>query len=302
MPATFSGARAGNRIAASLVLACVVCLAGCESKRSADSRGAAEPTSLAAPKAVDGDLKVPSGAVGKPADNRKIIYRAKVELAVEDFTPVQAKVAEAVKMFDGYIADSSLTGSAGSIRRGTWKIRIPVQRFDEFVAAAKGFGELINASTTSEDVSEEYFDVEARIRNKTKEEERLLKLLDDRTGKLADVLEVERELSRVREETERMQGRMRVLADQTTLTTVELVVTELRNYEPPQAADLTTRVRRAFSQSLDGLREFGEVLLVGGVALAPWLPVIFVALLPIVWLGRRIRRRRQQRFSRGGAA
>lgn len=302
MLATFRAAWAGNRLAPSLVLASALVVAGCEAKHSADSRGGAEVASQAAPKAAPTDLKVAAGAVGKPTDNRKIIYRAKVELAVEDFTPVQAKVAEAVKKFDGYIADSSLAGSAGSIRRGTWKIRIPAARFDEFVAAAKGFGELINASTTSEDVSEEYFDVEARIRNKTKEEERLLKLLDDRTGKLADVLEVERELSRVREETERMQGRMRVLADLTTLTTVELVVTEMRNYEPPQAADLATRVRRAFAQSLDGLRAFGESVLIGAVAIAPWLPVIFVALLPILWLGRRIRRRRQQRFSRAGSA
>lgn len=301
MHAMFHGAPAGNRIAPSLVLAFTLVVAGCEAKPSGDFRRGAETSSQAAPKAGQADLKVPSGAVGKPADNRKIIYRAKVELAVEDFTPVQAMVAEAVKKFEGYIADSSLTGSAGSLRRGTWKIRIPVERFDEFVAAAKGFGELINASTTSEDVSEEYFDVEARIRNKTKEEERLLKLLDDRTGKLADVLEVERELSRVREETERMQGRMRVLADQTTLTTVELVVTEMRNYEPPQAADLATRVRRAFAQSLDGLREFGEALLIGAVAFAPWLPVFFVAFLPVLWLGRRIRRRRQQRFARGGS-
>jgi hypothetical protein len=301
MLAMFCGAPAGNRSALSLVLAFATCLAGCEAKPSGDFRRGAATTSQEAPKVAQADLKVPAGAVGKPADHRKIIYRAKVELAVEDFTPVQAMVAEAVKKFDGYIADSSLTGSAGSIRRGTWKIRIPAARFDEFVAAAKGFGELINASTTSEDVSEEYFDVEARIRNKTKEEERLLKLLDDRTGKLADVLEVERELSRVREETERMQGRMRVLADLTTLTTVELVVTEMRNYEPPQAADLATRVRRAFTQSVDGLREFGESLLIGAVAFAPWLPVFFLAILPILWLGRRIRRRRQERLSRHGS-
>jgi len=57
---------------------------------------------------------------------------------------------------------------------------VPVARFDEFLAGAKKLGEVIEQGTSSQDVSEEYYDVEARIRNKTKEEERLLKLLEER--------------------------------------------------------------------------------------------------------------------------
>ncbi len=95
------------------------------------------------------------------------------------------------------------------------------------------------------------------------------KLLDDRTGKLADVLEVERELSRVREETERMQGRMRVLAESDDADVGRLVVTEMRNTSRRKSRRPRNAPYNAFAQSLDGLREFGESLLIGAVALAP---------------------------------
>ena len=150
-----------------------------------------------------GDVILPTG------HQRKIIYSANVELVVEDFDGMADKVAALAKQFDAYVAGSNLTGSTGETRRGNWKLRVPTARFDEFVAAAKGLGELQSAGTTSKDVSEEYYDVDARIRNKTKEEERLLKLLEERPGKLEDVIAIERELSRVRGELERMQGRMR---------------------------------------------------------------------------------------------
>ncbi|MGC3968330.1 MAG: DUF4349 domain-containing protein [Pirellulales bacterium] len=264
-------------------------LAGCDAKRPAELAVRAENS--AAPNKASSDLTMAGATAGKPADNRKIIYRAKVELAVEDFAPVQSAVAELVKKHEGYVADSNLTGSNGATRRGTWRLRVPVKQFDAFVASAKGLGEVISATTGSEDVSEEYYDVEARIRNKTKEEERLLKLLDDRTGKLTDVLQVEHELSRVREEVERMQGRLRVLADLTSLTTIELTITEIRGYQPPEVPTLAKRIERAFTTSLHGVQSFGENLLVGVVGFAPWAPVWVFVLLPIYAAYRRWNRK-----------
>ncbi len=284
------------------IVAVGICmLLGCEAQKPSGEfrRGAAAPSPTVG--GAPSDLKLEAGAIGRPVENRKIIYRAKIELAVEDFEPVPSAVAELVKKVDGYVADSTLGGTPGIARQGTWKVRVPVARFDEFVASAKGIGELITASTQSEDVSEEYFDIEARIRNKTKEEERILKLLEERTGKLADVIEVERELSRVREETERMQGRIRMLADLTTFTTVDISVSEIRGYVPPAAPDLSTRVRRTFAESVDGLRVFGEGLLVGFVGLAPWIPVLFIFFAPPYWFIRR-QWRRWSGAQRGTAA
>ena len=199
--------------------------------------------------------------------NRKIIYSAKVDLVVENFDGVADEVVALAKRFDAYIADSKLTGASGANRSGTWKIRVPIAHFEELVDAAKELGELTTAATESQDVSEEYYDVDARIRNKTKEEERLLKLLEEHPGKLEEVVAIERVLSRVREELERMQGRLRLLADLTAMTTVNLAITEIRNYEPPQSPTFATRVRRAFGGSIDSLQSTGEHTAVAGAAL-----------------------------------
>jgi hypothetical protein len=297
-------ARTSTVVLGSLGLACAV---GCgvEAAREASRSPAAEGLALYdAPAAIAGvPLQATKSSAGageaiasgsQSAANqgldRKIIYSAELELAVENFTGVADSVVGVAKQFDAYIADSQLAGSTGENRRGTWKIRVPVARFDEFVNAAKGLGEVIKAGTSSRDVSEEYYDVDARIRNKTKEEERLLQLLEERPGKLEDVIAIERELSRVREELERMQGRMRVLADLTSLTTVELSIVEIRNYQPAEAPTLATRIRRTFGGSLEALQATGEATLLAAVAAGPWLPLTAIALSPAWWFARRRKR------------
>jgi hypothetical protein len=275
------------------------CLLGCEVKAAREAGRYESPASVPAAAMVGKELPADGGqrfvALSEVTANttssvdRKIIYTANVELAVEDFSGVSDRVIALVKQFEAYVANSGLSGSSGENRRGTWTIRVPVARFDAFVGAAKGLGELIKVDTSSRDVSEEYYDVDARIRNKTKEEERLLKLLEERPGKLEDVIAIERELSRVREELERMQGRMRVLADQTSLTTVELSIVEIRDYEPPQAPTLATRIRRTFGESLATLQMAGETMLLAAVGMAPWMPVAIVIAAPFVVLARRHR-------------
>ena len=97
----------------------------------------------------------------------------------------------------------------------------------------------------------EYYDLEARIKNKQQEETRLLKHLADSTGKLEDILAVERELTRVRGEIEQMQGRIRYLGNLSALSTVTLNVTEVRNYTPPVHPTFGNADRaRTFNDSL----------------------------------------------------
>jgi Domain of unknown function (DUF4349) len=294
-----------SKLPAVLPLVSLLAFLGCgvqTTHEAADSSGEVpSAVALAGQKQMAGEPAFAEGAAGREAAvstpaglNRKIIYTAEIELAVEDFSRVPERLIALVKKLDAYVADSSLAGSTGENRRGTWKIRVPVARFEEFVSAAKGLGELIHADTSSRDVSEEYYDVDARIRNKTKEEERLLKLLEERPGKLEDVIAIERELSRVREELERMQARLRVLVDLTSLTTVELTIVEIRDYQPPEAPTLATRVRRTFEGSLSALRSAGESLLIGVVALTPWFPVAAVGLCPVYLLVRRARKSRRR--------
>jgi len=219
---------------------------------------------------------------------RKIIYTASLSLVVEELSKAQKNLARLVSERGGYIAETNVGGSSGSPRQGTWKVRIPVEQYEAFMTAASALGELQSTQSNSDDVSAEYYDVEARIKNKQVEEARLIQLLQKATGKLGEILQVEREISRVRGEIEQMQGRLRVLANLSSLTTITITMNEIKNYVPPKPPIFGTEVSRRFSGSLSGLVEFGRDLVFIFVTLLPWI-VVFA--LPFALLLRFLRRR-----------
>lgn len=240
-------------------------------------------------KAIAGDAEKP--VPGASALQRKIIYTADVDLVVEDFDAIPSEVKKLADRFGGYIAGSNVSGSPGSPRSGEWTIRVPVERFDEFLAAAQQLGEVRSVRTNSQDVSEEYYDIESRLRNKKLAEQRLLKHLTDSTQELKDTLEVERELSRVREQIEQMEGRLKRLENLTSLTTVNLNVEEIKDYVPEEMASYGTRLRRSFSASTNNLWEGTQNVSIGVIAGLPWLGVFGVPVLGL-WTFVRARRKR----------
>lgn len=227
--------------------------------------------------------KAPAGASTVP---RKIIYDARVELLVDSLSTAEQAVFDLIREHNGFLAESDQSSVTSTQRRATWKVRVPVDHFQAFLNAVCRLGEVKQNHLGSQDVTEEYFDVEARIRNKQEEEKRLLKHLSDSTGKLEDILAVERELSRVRGEVEQMQGRLRLLADRTELSTITIEATEWKDYKPPIAPTFPTQLGRTFFNSVDNLFSFGKAMAMVAVALLPWLPLILVGLLLLRWLIR----------------
>ena len=147
--------------------------------------------------------------INAAALSRKIIYDGEVDLIVKDVDPVGKQVVTLVQDARGYIAEQSTTGSPGSQRAMRWKLRVPVEQFESTVQKVLALGELERNTRTSQDVTEQFYDIEARIKNKKAEEKSLTKILDERTGKLEDVLKIETELSRVRGEIEQLEGKIR---------------------------------------------------------------------------------------------
>lgn len=216
---------------------------------------------------------------------RKIIYNADLALVVEDFAKVEPEVTRLVQTHQGYIANQEVLGSPGERRSARWTLRVPVDSFETFLQEVARLGELERNTRTSQDVSEQFYDIEARVKNKQVEEAQLLKLLEERTGQLEDVLKVEAELSRVRGEIEQMQGRLRVLTNLTSLTTVTLSVREREKFQPapPVVASFPTRVSRTFQESLSGLVELGENVILFATNWILWVPILLLELL-VFWL------------------
>lgn len=225
---------------------------------------------------------------------RKIIYNATVELVVESFEQTPAEIEQLVRKHGGYVARSNISGAASTPRSGEWTVRIPVDQYDAFMAAVRGLGEVRRIVSDSREVTEEYYDIEARLRNKKTEEKRLIKLLEDATGKLSEILNVEREVSRVRGEIEQLEGRLRMLDDLTAMTTITIRVEEIKGYQPPEAPSYGTEVRRAWEQSINAMLLTGRRLSIAAVAAAPWVVLLAIVFSPLLlwlrWAWRRTRR------------
>ena len=212
---------------------------------------------------------------------RKIVYDAQVDLIVESVDPISKKVGSLVQDARGYIAEQNVTGSPGSQRSIHWRLRIPVEQFDSFVDSIVALGELERNNRTSQDVTEQYYDLEARIKNKRVEEQTLNKILQERSGKLEDILKIEIELSRVRGEIEQFEGKLRVLENISSLATLTLNIRERDKYAPPApiVADFRTQIAHTWSSSLLDLENVGKSFTLWTVSWAIWIPFLLVALL-----------------------
>jgi hypothetical protein len=181
----------------------------------------------------------------------------------------------------------AMTVSAGEerARHATLEVRIPSERFDSAVVGLAPIGRVEGIDVTAQDVGEEYADVEARVANARRLESRLLELLERRTGRLEEMLQLEREVARVREQVERHEGRLRYLR---TRASVSVLTVTLREPEaligsPPGEQPLRDAVGQAW-------RSF--IGLVAGLIAASGLLIPFALLAFALWRGWRALRRR----------
>jgi hypothetical protein len=226
-----------------------------------------------------------------PTVERKIIYNTTVDVVVGDFAKAEEEINNLIKTHKGYVAESDTNGSPGERRSGRWRVRIPTDEYDAFVSALSRIGELQRKKQDSQDVTDEYFDLESRIKNKQTEERSVVQLLEKTVGRMDEILTVRRELSRVREEIERMQGRRQLLGNLTAYTNISITCQEHSRFVDPAGASFGNRIERTFGASWSTLVAFGETIALFLAAVVPWLPV--VALLGLaIWMTIR----RQQRL------
>jgi uncharacterized coiled-coil protein SlyX len=260
-----------------------------------------------------GCAAAPSGAVAPPAASsaapenvnpvqqegadtkRQIVYRASLTLSVQDFGETEKSMAALIKSSGGYVAQFREDRPYGAQRGGHWTVRVPVPQFDTFLEAASKLGVADHREVQAEDVTEEYVDLSARLKNKQQLETRLLELVAKRSDEIKDVIAIEAELARVREEIERMQGRLRYLANRVAMTTVEITAYQRESYRPPEALTFAARLSQTFWDSVNALRQCGEAWILACVAILPWITVLVAIAAPFVWWARRHARKSRAR-------
>ena len=165
----------------------------------------------------------PVAAARIPSIPRKIIYTAELGLIVTELASLENELPRLIKQYGGYVLNSKVDVNQGRRRSGTWAVKVPVERFHDTLNALAKLGSQEKRNIDSQDVTEDFVDIEARVANKKGLEQRVLALLEKRSGDINEVLRLEAELSRIREEIERMQGRLKYLAGMSSLSTITII-------------------------------------------------------------------------------
>ena len=176
----------------------------------------------------------PSAAETPSAEvaNRKLIRNANVELEIVSFDKAVQGITAFANEERGYVATTSSEKQANGKLRGQVIVKVLPENLDRFLQKIRGLGELKNQTLGTEDVTKAYFDTDARLKNARVMEQRLIEMLKTKTGKVADLLQVEKELGRVREEIEKMQGELKYWDSQVQFATVTISLAEKDMEEP----------------------------------------------------------------------
>ena len=214
-------------------------------------------------------------------DSRKLIRTGRLSGVVDDYEPFRAELDSWMAAHGGYVADANLNHHAGMVGYGSLQLRVPSDQLDELLAWTEGKIEVGSLSIDSQDVTEQWTDVDARLSNMKRTEIRLAHLLEHETSNLSDVLAVERELARVRGDIESLEGRLRVLNDQISLASLTLDLSVRTAYEPTLQMSFGDQITSTFGGSISAMDTFARGLVLITVAIAPWAAVIslFVGLL-----------------------
>jgi hypothetical protein len=176
--------------------------------------------------------------------NRKLIRNATVEVEIVSFDNTVQKITAFANEEHGYVATTDSEKQANGKLRGRIVVKVLPENLDRFLQKIRSLGELKNQTLGTEDVTKAYFDTDARLKNAHAMEQRLIDMLKTKTGKVSDLLQVEKELGRVREEIEKMQGELKYWDSQVQFATVTISLAE-KDMEEPAAFLLRERAQLA---------------------------------------------------------
>jgi hypothetical protein len=286
-------------LACALVLLLLAALAGCFAKEAAPpspgrQQEAASGTTSAKDEA-DKPGDATAGAPGGPAIQRLIVRTAEFRVLVERVEGVEPKLQKRVEELGGFIvkAEKSGTGDSATL---SFTFRVPADKFDAALSSVEALAKRVDFRRVGgEDVTEEYVDLEAQLRNLEATRSRLLGFLE-KAVKVEDALEVNRALTDIQGQIERIQGRMKYLKQSAALSTVS--VSFYPESKTPVVEEGGWRPGEVARRALRALLGFFKFLVNLAIVLAVFSPVW----LPLYLLLRSWRRRRRERKQRAREA
>jgi hypothetical protein len=284
-----------------LLAGLLAALVGCQSGKDEDAAtgGGAAETAKGAPESAadaggdssggsDSESQLIGGSV--PQVGPQVVQTASLRLSVKrgEFDAAMDEAGSIAAGLGGFVVSSSASqGSEKRLVRGTIVVRVPARSYDEAIASMRALGKVEARSESGEDVSQEYVDLEARIRHLQAVEAQLLELLD-RANSVGAALAVQRQLSSIQLDLERARGRLQYLDDRIAFATISLEIHEAVVAVPKPKEDGGFGIVEAWRKAGAGfLAVVGWTFVVLATA-APLLVLLALAVL----VGRALLRRR----------
>ncbi|MCB0720792.1 MAG: DUF4349 domain-containing protein [Ignavibacteriae bacterium] len=222
---------------------------------------------------------------------RLIIRTGTMNLEIETYGEAETKINDLVKNLNGYTSASSSSLNAAGKKQGSITIKVPAEKFDELVAKLGEIGTIASQNISSNDVTEEYIDLEARLKTERELEQRLISLLDTKAGSLSDIIEIEGKLATVRQKIESVEGRMKFLRTQAAYSTLTVSVFEPSLLDTSSGGGFFYEIGQAFKQGLEGFTDVLKAIIVVAIALLPLLVflaiVVYIVIRIIKWYSKR---------------
>lgn len=234
----------------------------------------------AAPALALNTASVPDSAAGLI-----LIRTGDMSIEVDSLEAAVARAMGLARRAGGHIADTRWVGGEGQMREATLQLRVPAGQFELVSSQLDSIGRVEWLNVSVQDVGEEFVDLNARVGNQRRLESRLIDLLATRTGKLEDVLAVERELARVREQIELIEGRLRYLRSRAAMSTLTVRLHE----RGPVIGGAGGRgaIAEALRQAWRNFVAFTALLISGSGVLIPLVTIGAAVILGIRWWRRR---------------
>jgi len=292
----------------SFALALALALSSCarQESRSAESVGAAETRQAA--DHVDADYRAQRAepdfqrvslnqAEQPPAATERIIIRD-AELSIETPAPAegQRKLASIAEANGGFVVTSEAQqrgAAGGNVETVNMQLRVPAARFEAALDEIRAVGERVRSEKIiGKDVTEEFIDLEARLRTQRALETQFLEIMKQ-ASKVSDALEVNRQLAEVRNEIEQVEGRRRFLENQASLSTIKVTLQTPAPLVGSDTSGFFHSLKEAFGDGIDVAVWIILTAVRVGIAL---IPIAVLVALPLYllwrWLRRRVRRTR----------
>ena len=238
------------------------------------------------------------------ADTRKIIANSNLSLVVADTEAAMTAIEAIASDAGGYLSDVDLSKEMHGeteIMRGSLTLRVPVSSLAGVLDRLQELAAEVNhLNVDRQDVTEQYSDLDARLRNLQATEAELLVLLTEVRQKpnsdVKDILEVHRSLMDIRSEIETLQGRKNLLDNQIAFSTirVELIPDSLNRPIVEEAWSATGPARSALRALVATLQDLLTVSIWGILFLVPLLAVLVIPIVALFWLARLLLRRRDR--------